>query len=117
MDFFNLPLHSWFSLYKRDLPWRDTIDPYKIWLSEIILQQKGKYGFPSPIDHALKTNPEGKQLFFDFYGETPLLKKKETAALGDAFYHGSGDVSIFWRTLSYILWYQIFFKGWKKFTV
>jgi A/G-specific adenine glycosylase len=39
MDFFNLPLHSWFSLYKRDLPWRDTIDPYKIWLSEIILQQ------------------------------------------------------------------------------
>lgn len=24
---------------KRDLPWRDTKDPYKIWLSEVILQQ------------------------------------------------------------------------------
>lgn len=39
MDFFNIPLHSWFSLYRRDLPWRNTTDPYKIWLSEIILQQ------------------------------------------------------------------------------
>lgn len=39
MDFFNIPLHSWFSLYRRDLPWRNTSDPYKIWLSEIILQQ------------------------------------------------------------------------------
>lgn len=39
MDFFNIPLHSWFSLHKRDLPWRNTSDPYKIWLSEIILQQ------------------------------------------------------------------------------
>ena len=24
---------------KRDLPWRNTKDPYKIWLSEVILQQ------------------------------------------------------------------------------
>jgi A/G-specific adenine glycosylase len=39
MDFLNIHLHSWFELYKRDLPWRNTIDPYKIWLSEIILQQ------------------------------------------------------------------------------
>jgi len=39
MDFFNIPLHYWFSLYRRDLPWRNTTDPYKIWLSEIILQQ------------------------------------------------------------------------------
>ncbi len=29
----------WFLKYKRDLPWRNTKDPYKIWLSEIILQQ------------------------------------------------------------------------------
>ena len=29
----------WYLKEKRDLPWRDTIDPYKIWLSEIILQQ------------------------------------------------------------------------------
>lgn len=32
-------LMSWFSVHKRDLPWRQTKDPYFIWLSEIILQQ------------------------------------------------------------------------------
>ena len=32
-------LLQWYSLNKRDLPWRHTTDPYKIWLSEIILQQ------------------------------------------------------------------------------
>lgn len=39
MNFFNSKTHSWYSLYKRDLPWRNTRDPYLIWLSEIILQQ------------------------------------------------------------------------------
>jgi len=29
----------WYQAHKRNLPWRDTHDPYKIWLSEIILQQ------------------------------------------------------------------------------
>lgn len=29
----------WYEQNKRDLPWRNTKDPYKIWLSEIILQQ------------------------------------------------------------------------------
>ncbi|MGB3468404.1 MAG: A/G-specific adenine glycosylase [Cyclobacteriaceae bacterium] len=32
-------LISWYEENKRDLPWRETIDPYRIWLSEIILQQ------------------------------------------------------------------------------
>ena len=30
---------AWYQLNKRDLPWRNTSDPYKIWLSEIMLQQ------------------------------------------------------------------------------
>lgn len=30
---------TWYLLHKRDLPWRETSDPYIIWLSEIILQQ------------------------------------------------------------------------------
>jgi len=30
---------GWYHQNKRDLPWRLTSDPYKIWLSEIILQQ------------------------------------------------------------------------------
>lgn len=35
----NSPLISWYIINKRDLPWRETKDPYLIWLSEIILQQ------------------------------------------------------------------------------
>lgn len=36
---FQQELISWYSLNKRDLPWRNTKNPYLIWLSEIILQQ------------------------------------------------------------------------------
>lgn len=36
---FSKKLLSWYTENKRSLPWRDTKDPYKIWLSEIILQQ------------------------------------------------------------------------------
>ena len=32
-------LLSWYALYRRDLPWRRTHDPYCIWVSEIMLQQ------------------------------------------------------------------------------
>lgn len=32
-------LINWFHQNKRDLPWRKTKDPYKIWVSEIMLQQ------------------------------------------------------------------------------
>jgi A/G-specific adenine glycosylase len=35
----SINLIEWFNLNKRDLPWRNTCDPYRIWLSEIILQQ------------------------------------------------------------------------------
>lgn len=38
MEFSN-SLIRWYLQNKRDLPWRNTIDPYPIWLSEIILQQ------------------------------------------------------------------------------
>ncbi len=32
-------LISWFSAHQRPLPWRQTTDPYAIWVSEIMLQQ------------------------------------------------------------------------------
>ncbi|EKF56607.1 A/G-specific adenine glycosylase [Galbibacter marinus] len=32
-------VNSWYLQNKRDLPWRRSSDPYRIWLSEIILQQ------------------------------------------------------------------------------
>jgi A/G-specific adenine glycosylase len=36
---FNTELIRWYRQNKRDLPWRNQKDPYRIWLSEIILQQ------------------------------------------------------------------------------
>jgi A/G-specific adenine glycosylase len=38
-DKFRRRLLAWFAARKRDLPWRRTKDPYRIWLSEIMLQQ------------------------------------------------------------------------------
>ena len=32
-------LINWYNINKRHLPWRETTNPYYIWLSEIILQQ------------------------------------------------------------------------------
>ncbi|MFZ4107034.1 A/G-specific adenine glycosylase [Flavobacterium sp.] len=46
MDFSN-SLFSWYLQNKRDLPWRNTANPYPIWLSEIMLQQtKVAQGLP-----------------------------------------------------------------------
>jgi len=46
MDFKN-ELINWYSIHKRELPWRSTKNPYYIWLSEIILQQtQVKQGLP-----------------------------------------------------------------------
>ena len=36
---FAAPIIDWYQQHKRNLPWRHTLDPYLIWLSEIILQQ------------------------------------------------------------------------------
>lgn len=36
---FTKKLTDWYLVSKRDLPWRNTTNPYYIWLSEIILQQ------------------------------------------------------------------------------
>ena len=32
-------LIRWYETHRRELPWRETTDPYRIWISEIILQQ------------------------------------------------------------------------------
>lgn len=38
-DVFALTLERWYEENKRQLPWREIDDPYRIWISEIILQQ------------------------------------------------------------------------------
>lgn len=39
LQLFHSELYRWYDTNKRTLPWRETNDPYKIWISEIILQQ------------------------------------------------------------------------------
>ena len=39
MTDFSILIQAWYRQNKRDLPWRESKDAYKIWLSEIILQQ------------------------------------------------------------------------------
>ena len=36
---FSTALLTWYRSHRRDLPWRRTKDPYKIWTSEVMLQQ------------------------------------------------------------------------------
>ena len=50
-------LLSWFSEHQRDLPWRQTYDPYQVWISEIMLQQtQVKTALPY-FDRWMKTLP------------------------------------------------------------
>jgi len=39
MKDFSRPLLDWYDIHKRDLPWRQDMTPYRIWVSEIMLQQ------------------------------------------------------------------------------
>lgn len=59
MNFHNI-LIKWYLRNKRDLPWRKTVDPYQIWLSEIMLQQTRV--------------AQGMPYFFSFTQEFPTVK-------------------------------------------
>ncbi|MBX2944546.1 MAG: A/G-specific adenine glycosylase [Cyclobacteriaceae bacterium] len=69
--YFSKKVVEWYQQNKRSLPWRNTKDPYKIWLSEIILQQtRVSQGLPYyqnfvqefPNVHALASASEQKVL-------------------------------------------------------
>ena len=68
---FRRQLLGWFRHYRRDLPWRRTRDPYRIWLSEIMLQQTRvaavipyyeRFLERFPDIHALATAPQDEVL-------------------------------------------------------
>lgn len=60
--FFVRNLLHWYDRNKRDLPWRETKNPYEIWLSEVILQQtRIKQGLPY-FTLFLKNYPNIQQL-------------------------------------------------------
>ena len=39
MDAFATDLLTWYDQHRRSLPWRDTVSPYRTWISEVMLQQ------------------------------------------------------------------------------
>ncbi len=39
IDEFQKSLIDWYLEEKRDLPWRKNNDPYRVWVSEVMLQQ------------------------------------------------------------------------------
>jgi A/G-specific adenine glycosylase len=53
---------SWFAERKRDLPWRRTRDPYRIWLSEIMLQQTRVAAVIPYYERFLKIFPDVRAL-------------------------------------------------------
>ena len=53
---------SWYKVNKRNLPWRQSKDPYKIWVSEIILQQTQIKNGLKYYNTFLKLFPDVKRL-------------------------------------------------------
>ncbi len=50
-------LLAWYENEKRDLPWRKTSDPYRIWISEVMLQQTQVETVKGYYERFLKTYP------------------------------------------------------------
>jgi A/G-specific adenine glycosylase len=59
---FRQRLLSWFVDRQRDLPWRQTRDPYRIWLSEIMLQQTRVAAVIPYYERFLETFPNAQAL-------------------------------------------------------
>lgn len=62
-------LIEWYKINLRDLPWRKTKDPYKIWVSEIILQQT-------------RIN-QGTPYYLNFINQFPNVKKLSKSTLDE----------------------------------
>ena len=50
-------LLAWFDRHRRDLPWRRDRDPYRIWVSEVMLQQTTVAAVRLRFDGFLETFP------------------------------------------------------------
>lgn len=55
-------LLDWYKANKRDLPWRQSLDPYRIWISEIMLQQTRVEAVLPFYERFLKNFPTTKAL-------------------------------------------------------
>lgn len=73
---FSIDLIEWYNKNKRELPWRNTKDPYTIWLSEIILQQ-------TRVD-------QGLAYFHKFIDNYPTIKHLSEAPEDEVLKHWQG---------------------------
>lgn len=76
---FSKRLLDWFYVNKRAMPWRETKDPYKIWLSEVMLQQTQVNTVRSYYERFIKRFPD-----IDTLAATPI-----------------DDVAKYWEGLGY----------------
>jgi asparagine synthase (glutamine-hydrolysing) len=76
-------------------------------LSDEIIFQRKKEGFPSPIDTALKTDERLRTFFYTNLNHTPYLNIGNCLKLADDFYLTGKNLTLYWRTLSYVIWYSI----------
>ncbi|WP_430885909.1 A/G-specific adenine glycosylase [Fusibacter sp. JL216-2] len=89
-------LVKWYKVVKRDLPWRKTQDPYKIWISEVMLQQtlvetvKGYYerflkAFPTVEDLAKSDDEKLMKLWegLGYYSRARNLKRAAIMIMED----------------------------------
>ncbi len=96
MNVFTSKLLDWYAQYKRDLPWRQSKDPYSIWLSEVILQQtrvaqgipyyqKFLHHFPTVNDLALANEDDVLKLWqgLGYYSRARNLHKAAKVVLKD----------------------------------
>src|SRR2546429_4145257 len=83
---FRSRLLDWYQRNRRDLPWRENRDPYRIWLSEIMLQQTrvaavvdhyGKFLIRFPTNKKLASARESSVLAawsgLGYYPRAPML--------------------------------------------
>lgn len=79
MNDFSRTIIEWYGVNKRELPWRESADPYRIWISEIILQQTRV--------------AQGYDYFVRFVGRFPDVKSLAEAE--------EDEVMKFWQGLGY----------------
>ena len=79
MVHFQETLKKWYLVNKRELPWRNTRDPYKIWLSEVVLQQ-------TRVD-------QGKSYYLKFINTFPTVSTLASAS--------EQEVLSLWQGLGY----------------
>ena len=66
------PLLAWYREHKRTLPWRENPQPYRVWISEIMLQQTRVEAVKPYYDRFMKALPEVMDL--SLVSEDKLLK-------------------------------------------